>query len=430
VSTETPRSRRLHYGWVVVGAAMMALMISAGFRAIFSVLIPPLEAEFGWGRSSLGAVAALSLFLYGAVAPFSGRLSTRWGPRAVILTGLAVAAGGTWVTTQVTSLPALAVSAGVLVALGAGMTTMAPAITLASRWFVSRTGLVMGILGAGSSAGSIIVIPLVMHLSVAYGWRTALWILAAAIGLAIIPAVALLMRDDPARMGLVPYGAAPDALSPAARRLESSGGLATSEAVQTLPFWLLGGSFFICGYTSTGLVNTHLIAHAVDHGIAATDAAHAFGLMGVMNVGGTIASGWLCDRYGRTGPLAFFYALRGVTLLVLPWVDDFVTLHLFAAVFGLNLVSTIPPTTGLIARIFGPRSAGELYGWILVLHQIGAALGSLGGGVLFDLTGSYAAAFFSASFLAFVAAVMVIAITDAPVWTATVEAPIGPKARV
>jgi MFS family permease len=413
----------MHPGWVVLAAVMVAMITASGLRNVFGVFIQPLEAEFGWDRASLSGTAALSLFLLGAVGPFVGRLADRWGPRRVLALALLLLGIGTVLSSFVRALWHLYVATGILMAVGAGGTGMATAASVAARWFEARRGLVMGLLGGAMSAGQLVVIPLAMGLTLAYGWRQSYLWLGLGLFALVLPLTAWLVRDDPAERGLRPYGAAPS--TPVAKIAEPPAGARVSltEAAQVPAFWLLMSTFFVCGYTSNGLVLTHLIPHSTGHGFSEMTAAHALGIMGAMNVVGTVLSGWICDRFGRKGPLAFYYFVRGLSLLFLLYVWNVPSLHLFAAIFGLNYISTVPPTTTLTANIFGRYSVGELSGWIFFSHQVGAALGAAVGGWIFEWTGSYAWAFLSAAVLAIAAAGLALLIREEPLTRRPSEAP-------
>jgi len=404
-------AKRVHYAWVIAAVVVLTLMISAGLRSTFGVFIKPLEREFGWSRTALSIVAAVSLFIYGASGPFAGRLADRIGPRG-ILTGSVILLGvGSLLSGRIGSLWQLALTSGLLMAAGAGGASVSVASSLAARWFESRRGLVLGLAGGGMSAGQLLIIPLAMTLTVYTGWRNGFTVLGL-LALLLVPLIFWLVRNDPEDKGLRPYGVSAGSAAGWPMALEARTSL--TEAKSDPAFWLLAGSFFVCGYTSTGLVMTHLIPHSVEHGFGEMAAAQALGIMGAVNIVGTVASGWICDRFGRKGPLAFYYFFRGVSLVFLIFVQTIPQLHLFAVIFGLNYISTVPPTSTLTAQLFGRRSVGEIFGWIFLSHQIGAALGSYLGGLLFDLTGGYTLAFLSAAILAFIATGLVLAIEERP----------------
>ena len=404
----------LYYGWIVLIAVVFVMLAGSGIRAVFGVFIKPIEAEFGWTRQQLSGAAALSLFVLGAVGPAVGWLADTWGPRRVMLLAAATLGLGTVLASFVGHLWQLYASAGVLMAMGAGGLSMATTSTIAARWFVARRGLILGILGGAMSAGQMLVVPLSMVIIRLYGWRSSFLWLGIGVLLLAIPLILAFVRDDPKDMGLDPYGEG----TPAGKAFGGGANerrVPVSEAMGIPAFWLLAITFFVCGYTSNGLVLTHLIPHAEEHGFSEMHAAQALGLMGAMNIVGTVLSGWICDRYGRKGPLAFYYGVRGLSLIFLLYVWNVPSLHIFAAIFGLNYISTVPPTTTLTANIFGRFSVGALSGWIYFSHQVGSAIGAWAGGAIFDATGSYSWAFLSAAVMAFVAAALSLLIKEVPV---------------
>jgi MFS family permease len=404
----------LYYGWILLAAVVFVVLAGSGIRAVFGVFIKPIEAEFGWTRQQLSGAAALSLFVLGAVGPAVGWLADIWGPRRVMLLAAATLGVGTILASFVAHLWQLYASAGVLMAIGAGGLSMATISTIAARWFVARRGLILGILGGAMSAGQMLVVPLSMVIIHLYGWRSSFLWLGIGVLLVALPLILAFVRDDPRDMGLEPYGKG----TPAGKAFGGATDerrVPVSEALGIPAFWLLAITFFVCGYTSNGLVLTHLIPHAAEHGFSEMHAAQALGLMGAMNIVGTVLSGWICDRFGRKGPLAFYYGVRGLSLIFLLYVWNVPSLHIFAAIFGLNYISTVPPTTTMTANIFGRLSVGALSGWIFFSHQVGSAIGAWAGGAIFDATGSYSWAFLSAAVMAFVAAGLSLLIKEVPV---------------
>lgn len=408
--------RRIHYAWVVLGATALVMLAASGVRSAFGVFIKPMEAEFGWDRTALSAVASLAFIFNGGVGPLVGRLADRWGPRGVLASASVLLGVGTIGAAAVVALWQLYLTVGVLVAVGAGGMATSVAAAMAARWFDTRRGLVIGITGGGVAAGQLLIVPLAMWLTVSWGWRTAFVVLGAGFLAVILPVIMGVIRNDPREMGLAPYGAGGSGSTVGAKAVVDTVVERTTlrEAVGTAPFWLLMGSFWVCGYTSSGLVLTHLIPYATEHGFHATQAAQALGVMGAFNILGTVASGWLCDRFGQKGPLAAYYGLRGLSLVFLPYIGTVSGLFAFAVVFGLNYISTVPATTALTAKIYGRYSVGELSGWIFFSHQIGSAVGSFVGGYLYDRFGDYTVAFHSAALVAFAATVMVLAIRERP----------------
>jgi len=418
------RPARIHPAWIVLAALTVCMMAASGLRSAFGVYIKPMEEEFGWTRGALSGVAAVSLLLLGAAGPLAGRLADRWGPRRVIVGSLALLGASTVGAAFAESLWQMYLTIGAMMALGAGGLGLATGSALAARWFETRRGLVIGIAGGGMSAGQLVLIPLATVLTLWFGWRTSFFVLGLALLAFVLPLGAWLIRNDPEDRGTRPYGAAGAPLTAAqAAAAHAAGRVTLTEAATTPQFWLLVATFFVCGYTSNGMVLTHFMPHALEHNFTPLQASSALGVMGAMNIVGTIGSGWLCDRFGRRGPLATYYFLRGVSLVFLLHVQDVPSLYLWAAVFGLNYISTVPPTTTLTANIFGRFSVGELSGWIFFSHQVGAALGAALAGWIFEWTGSYDTAFATAAVMGLLAAGLTLLIREEPVRTRPTPAP-------
>jgi MFS family permease len=416
-------SARVFYGWVVVGVVFVALLVSAGVRAAPTVLINPIEDELGWTRAAVSFAVSIGLLLYGVAGPVAGWLMDRFGPTRVTLVGLAVIGLSTLAAAAVTELWQLNLFWGLLSGIGTGFVAPVLGAAVATRWFSARRGLVLGVFGAAASAGQLVSVPAVMWLVLTLGWREATVALALS-SLVVLGPVALLMRDDPAPLGLRRYGddaddsvAAGRALAPQAAPAlddEPAPGSAMRRAVRTPEFWLLSGSFFICGASSNGIVGVHFVPHSIDHGIPATTAAGALAVMGAMNFVGTIASGWLTDRYDPRKLLAVYYSLRGLSLFLLPFVTDFGGLAVFSVFFGLDYIATVPPTVALVSDAFGRRSVGTVFGWVFLFHQLGAALAAWLGGVARDALGDYQAAFLTAGALAVLAAGLALRVKRGP----------------
>ncbi|HEX9269416.1 MAG TPA: MFS transporter, partial [Candidatus Limnocylindria bacterium] len=369
--------RRPHYAWMVVGVTFTALLVAASVRAAPGVLITPLESEFGWDRAAISAAIAISLLTFGLGGPVSGTLVERFGPRKVILGGAVSIAAGLAAMLALHDLWQLFLFWGVVVGVGTGAVGNVVGATVAHRWFRSHRGLVIGLFGAATSTGQLIFVPAMAALTVAVGWRGAIWLLVAACIAVLLP-VAVFMRDRPEDAGVRAFGeqiVVSDEERAADRRSTP-----LRQAMRTTDFWLLAGSFFICGYTSNGLVGTHLIPHALEHGFTAVTAASAVGVMGAMNTVGTLASGWLSDRYDNRRLLAVYYGFRAISLSVLPLVFEVRDLYLFAILYGLDWIATVPPTANLVAQIFGRASLGTIYGWVFFSHMVGAALAAYAGG--------------------------------------------------
>ena len=403
---------RIHPAWIVLAGLTVCMLAASGIRAVFGVYIKPMENEFGWSRGALSGAAAVSLLLLGAAGPFWGRFADRVGPRRTIGIALAVLGVGAIGSAFVQQLWHLYVTSSFM-ALGAGGVALTTGSTVITRWFEGRRGLAMGLAGGAMSAGQLVVIPLATGLTLAYGWRTSFLWLGAGLFLLVLPIGLALIRNDPEERGLTPFGATGQPQTSAqVAAAQRAGRVGFVEASRVPQFWLLMATFFVCGYTSNGIVLTHFMPHALEHNFTELQASTALGVMGAMNILGTIGSGWICDRFGRRGPLAFYYFMRGLSLIFLLYVWNAPSLHVWAAIFGLNYISTVPPTTTLTANIFGRFSVGELSGWIFFAHQAGSALGAALAGWIYEWTGTYSPAFLSAAAMAILAGVLALMIRE------------------
>ena len=408
--------RRVHPAWIVLGAVTICMLAASGIRSGFGIYIKPMEAEFGWGRGALSGAAAVSLLLLGAAGPVVGRLADRWGPRRIVIVALVLLGIGSIGGSYVQHLWQVYVTTGLFMALGAGGLTTPTGSTIAARWFEARRGLAIGLSAGGMSAGQLVMIPLAAGITAWFGWRASYFWLGIGLLAIVRPIAVFFVRADPADRGLRPYGArARRAVGSQTAAAEKAQRVRFQEAMYVPQFWLLMATFFVCGYTSNGMVLTHFMPHALEHNFSELQASTALGVMGAMNVIGTVSSGWICDRLGRRGPLAFYYFFRGVSLLFLLYVWNAPSLHIWAAIFGLNYISTVPPTTTLTANIFGRYSVGELSGWIFFAHQVGSALGAALAGWIYEWTGGYEIAFVSAAIMGFIAAGLALAIREEPV---------------
>jgi MFS family permease len=392
----------LYYGWIVVAITAITMIISAGLRSAPGVMLQAIEADTGWTRNLISFAVSLGLLLYGLAGPFAGKLMDTYGPRAVMLAGLLIMGLSSAISGAMTQQWQLHLFWGVLGGLGTGLAASVLGSTVANRWFVARRGLVMGIFGASTSAGQLIFVPMLMSMVTLIGWRTSNYILGGIALLLLIP-VFIWMRNSPSEINALPYGASEPLPSGPSQQ---QGGV-MQRAIRSPEFWLLSSTFFICGATSNGLIGTHFIAHTTEHGIAhQAAAANTLALMGAMNFVGTLVSGWLTDRYNPRILLAIYYGFRGLSLLFLPFVNTMWGLTIFAIMFGLDYIATVPPTSTLVADIFGRKHVGTVFGWVFCAHQIGAALAAWLGGQVRTVTGDYGMAFLAAGILSATAAVL------------------------
>ncbi|MBB2938797.1 putative MFS family arabinose efflux permease [Amycolatopsis bartoniae] len=406
---------RLHRAWLVAFAAFVALVGAAGFRATPSVLIDPLHEEFGWSTATISAAVSINLLLYGLTAPFAAALMERLGMRRVVTGALVLVAAGSGLTVFMTASWQLLLCWGVLVGLGTGSMALAFVATVTARWFVRQRGLVSGVLTAAGAAGQLVFLPVLAALAAHDGWRTASLVVAFA-ALAVVPITLIFLHDHPKDVGTTAYGAVeaeerPAPTSGAARRALQVLG----QAAKTPTFWLLAGGFAICGASTNGLVGTHFVPAAHEHGMPPTTAASLLALVGVFDVAGTIASGWFTDRVDPRWLLGGYYFLRGVSLLLLPHLFAPTTeppMWAFIIFYGLDWVATVPPTVALCRERFG-LSGPIVFGWVFASHQIGASIAAEGAGLIHDHLGSYDLAWYLAGGLCALATVLSLAIRSA-----------------
>jgi MFS family permease len=412
------RLTRFHYAWVVVAITFLALLVTSSVRAAPGILITPFEQEYGWDRAAISAAIAVSILTFGLGGPLSGTLANRFGPRKVILFGCSLVAAGLLAMLTLREIWQFFAFWGVVVGIGTGAVGNVLGATVAARWFRTHRGLILGAFGAATSTGQLIFIPAMASLTVNIGWRAAIELLVVVSILVLVP-VAIFMRDKPEDVGLRAFGE--QLVLSDVERAADTRSTPMRAALRTGDFWLLAGSFFICGYTSNGLIGTHLIPHAIEHGFSEVTAASAVGLMGAMNIVGTLGSGWLSDRFDNRKLLAAYYGFRALSLSLLPLVFDVQSLYIFAFVYGLDWIATVPPTANLVARIYGQASLGTIYGWVFFSHMVGAAIAAYAAGYVHTILGDYHLMFISAALFGVVAAGLALRI-EAPARTATAAA--------
>jgi MFS family permease len=390
---------------LVIAVTFLALLVAAGVRSAPSVLMVPLQLSFGWDRGMISAAAALGIFLYGLVGPFAAAMMAAIGVRATMIAGLLLMGLATLASQFMTTPWQYVLSWGVVSGIGSGAVANVLGAAVVNRWFAKRQGLVMGVLSASTATGSLIFLPFLAWLTRHGEWRPV--VIAAGLAcLFVVPLAALLLPERPADLGLTRYGEA-DGTAPPPPQASNLGLAFTvlSAASRNPTFWLLFGTFFVCGLTTNGLVGTHLIAFCGDHGIAPLAAAGLLSTMGLFDLFGTTASGWLTDRYDPQRLLAIYYGLRGASLVVLPFLPfDAASLGAFAVFYGLDWIATVPPTVAITNRVFGERDGPIIFGWVAVGHQLGAATAAFAAGLIRQSSGTYAPAFVAAGLTGLLAA--------------------------
>lgn len=405
---------KIHPAWIAAIVTFFTLVATAGFRSAPSVIIIPLEDAFGWNREQISLALSVNVLLFGLTAPFAAALMERFTVRKVVMGALTTVSTGAFLTTQIHAPWQLVATWGVIVGIGTGSMALVFAATVANRWFVKRRGLVVGGLTAASAAGQLIFLPGLTRLSELHGWKS-IGLTIGATSLLMVPFIYKFLREKPADLGLLPYGA-PDDWMPPMKSEMSAAKLAIvtlKEASAHKDFWYLTGSFFVCGLSTSGLIGTHFIPAAHDHGMGQVMAASLLALVGFFDVIGTLASGWLTDKYDPRKLLFFYYSLRGLSLFLLPSIL-FSTLQpstlIFVIFYGLDWVATVPPTVMLCRTILGPDRGTIIYGWVFAAHQIGGSIAALGAAIVRVKFGDYAAAFYVSGALCIITSYFVLQI--------------------
>jgi len=404
-------AKKLHYAWIVAAVTFVVGLLTAGVRAAPGVLIVPLEQEFDWSRATISFAIGINLLLYGLVGPFAAALMDRFGVRRVMTLALALMAAAVALSPAMRQAWQLVLLWGVVVGAGTGVIGAFLSAYIAARWFRRQQGLVVGLLTAANAAGQLVFLPNLAELVTHFGWRAMSLVLAGTV-VVFVPLVALLMRDRPRDLGLAPYGAEgePDIEAPPQGNPLVIAFRALGAGASKRDFWLIAGGYFVCGATTNGLIGTHLIPACVDHGLSEVTGAGSLAATGVFSfIGGTL-SGWLSDRWDNRVLLAWYYGLRGLALMYLPFAFgmSIYGLPLFAVFYGLDWIASVPPTVRLLSRVVGAEKTGIMVAWITVIHQVGGALAAYLGGVSRGAFGTYLEAFMLSGLLLLGAAVMVL----------------------
>jgi len=399
--------KRMHPAWIVAGVTFLTLIAAAAFRSTTSVMFVPLETEFAWTRTQTSAAVTLNLIFYGLTAPFAAVLMEKYSIKKVALAALGLIGLGTVLTVWMTSLWQLVLYWGVLVGAGTGGLALVFASIVANRWFVKRRGLVTGIFSAAYATGQLVFLPLIANMVTQLGWRTGSLVVAGFVAV-VIPIFILFFRNSPAEANSSAYGSTANepTYTEAPRSLLDTFAV-LFEVAKTRQFWVLSGTFFVCGWTTNGLIGAHFIPAAHDHGMPATTAAGLLAVVGVFDFVGTILSGWLTDRFDSRILLVIYYGLRSLALFSVPFVLGPTVeppLLFFVVFYGLDWIATVPPTIELIRRYFGLGKTGIVWGWVFASHMVGAGVAATYAGVIRDLEGSYFLAWITAAVLCVVAA--------------------------
>ena len=400
---------RVHFAWVVLAIVFSATLAGVGVRAAPGVMIVPLQSAFGWDVATISAAVSLNIIVFGATGPFLTGLIEVIGLKPTMLACMAMLIAGTGLSNFMTAPWQLFLTWGLMVGIGSGAGAMGMAAAVANRWFVRRNGLAMGLLTAANAAGQLVFLPLLAMLAQRYGWRGVSTAVTLAM-LVMLPIVAILLPESPAKIGLNPYGGAGPSGPATARGNPFAVAMTTLfRASHSFDFWLLALSFAVCGLSTNGLINTHLIAYCADHGIAEVGGAGILASLGVFSLIGAAGSGWLCDRVNPRVLLFWYYGLRGLSLVVLPFTQfDVISLSIFSVFYGLDWVATGPATFALTNQLFGRRDAPVIISWIFAVHQVGGAVAAVGAGAVRSFTGDYLLAFMTSGLACLLASLLVL----------------------
>ena len=404
--TSPSNPTRLHRAWVIAGVTFLTLIAAAAFRSTTSVLFEPLEMHFGWTRSQTSLAVTVNLIFYGLTAPFAAVFMERFTIKRTAMVALTLIGLGTGLTLTMTEVWQLVLYWGVFVGLGTGALALVFASIVANRWFETRRGLVTGIFSAAYATGQLLFLPLIAHLVMESGWQLGSLVVTLLVA-ALIPIFFFLFKEKPADVGLLPYGATEPRVEEPAPRTVKATITTLTEAFRSKAFWVLAGTFFVCGWTTNGLIGAHFIPAAHDHGMPATTAASLLAIVGIFDFIGTILSGWLTDKVDPKLLLVFYYGLRGLALFTVPYVLGPTAeppLWFFIVFYGLDWIATVPPTIALTREYFGAAKSGVIYGWVFASHMIGAAIAAAYAGIIRDVQGDYFIAWITAAVLCLVAA--------------------------
>jgi MFS family permease len=416
-------SGRVHYAWVVLAVTFSMTLAVVGVRAAPGVMIVPLQRAFGWSVSTISGAVSLNILLMGLTGPFLTGLMESTGQKRTILLAMGVLVAGSGASAFMTVPWQLYLTWGLMIGVGAGAGSVGVAAAVANRWFMTRRGLVMGLLTAANATGQLIFLPVLAALAQNHGWRSVSITVTLAV-VAMMPVVALLLPERPSAIGLVPYGATEQVANVAGSRNPFSVAMhGLRRGVRSVDFWLLTVSFAICGLSTNGLIGTHLIAYCVDHGIPQVTGASFLASFGIFNMIGATASGWFTDRYNPRVLLFWYFGLRGLSLVVLPFTPfDVFSLSAFALFYGLDWIATVPPTFALTNAVFGRKDAPVMMSWIYAGHQVGGAVAAVGAGAVRGLTGSYLLAFLTSGLACLLASLLVLRIARGPAIAIAAEA--------
>lgn len=407
--------KRIHYSWFILAITFFSIIVAGIVISSSGVFINSFENEFGWDRSVIALAFAISLFLYGISGPFMAALLEAIGLKKMMIISMATLLIGIMLTLIMNQSWQLIIIWGFIIGLGSSLflTVLSPYV--ANYWFEKRRGLAVGILTASTATGQLILLPVLAIIINNYSWRWAIGLIMI-LSFIMLIIISLFMKNSPKDVGILPYGLKEEAQE--SNEIQKKNPIVIAfnglfDAVKVKEFWLLAGSFFICGLSTNGLIGTHFISFCIGFGVPLVTAASLLSFMGIFNLVGTTLSGWLSDRFDNRWLLFWYYSLRGASLVLLPYAlseGSITMLAIFTVFYGLDWIATVPPTISISRQIFGANKSGIIYGWIFSFHQAGAAVAAFGGGIIYKIFNTYTWAFFLAGVFCVLASLFVILI--------------------
>ncbi|MEE6449975.1 MFS transporter [Gottfriedia acidiceleris] len=405
------KSGKIHYSWIILIVTFLSVIIAAVTNTMSGVMMIPFEKEFGWSRASISGAFAICITLVGFSGPFIAGLYQKFSVRKVLLVGMGTLLAAILLTTIMTQIWHLFIIWGIIIGLSAGAFLTVLNAYVATTWFEKKRGLALGLLTSSSAAGQLVFLPLMAYIVENYSWRNAVLTIFS-FGVLIYVLLWVFMKNDPADVGALPLGAEKSNQKQANNINPVKAAFAGLKlGAKSKVFWLLAGSFFVCGFSTSGLIGTHFISLCIDYGYKEVTAASILAFMGIFNIIGTTLSGYISDRFDNRWLLFWYYGLRGLSLLILPFAlstNSIIYLSAFAIFYGMDWIATVPPTIKLATDHFGKEKVGVIYGWIYTAHQLGAGAAAYGGGIVYSWLNAYQSIFIAAGIFCLVATLFVL----------------------
>lgn len=406
--------KKIHYSWVILIVTFLSVIVAAVTNTMSGVMMIPFEKEFGWDRASISGAFAICITLVGFSGPIIAGLYQKFTVKKIVIAGMGTLLLAIFLTTFMKQIWQLYLIWGIVIGLSAGVFLTILNAYVATTWFEKKRGVALGILTSASAVGQLVFLPLLAYIVESFSWRSAIYLIFS-FGLLVYLLIIIFMKNDPSDIGLLPLGAITsnkkqsNQVNPVKAAFEG-----LKLGAKSKVFWLLAGSYFICGFSTSGLIGTHFISLCIDYGYKEVTAASLLAFMGIFNIIGTTLSGYFSDRLDNRWLLFWYYGLRGLSLLILPFAlstNSVFYLSAFAIFYGLDWIATVPPTIKLASDHFGKEKVGVIYGWIYSAHQLGAGAAAYGGGLVYSWLNAYQSIFMLAGVFCLVATLFVIKIS-------------------